>query len=156
MSLQSDANELRRELDTGQPRGELAEEIAGELALLRPDTQPRSRERAAYAAVGEEPPPTLRQLAEEEETATKRRTPSTKNARRQVRRAGRQTRRAATTLTRPRRTASVGGLILGTLALVLLYQFLTTADRAAGLFGGLARAVQWIDNPTTTIGGTPQ
>lgn len=155
MTLQSDANELRRELDAGQPAGELAEAIAAELALLRPDTQPRSRERAAYAAVGEDPPPTLAELDREQEATTKRTTRRRSGARRQVRQAGRQTRRAAATLTRPRRTATAGGLILGTLGLVLLYQFLTTADRAAGLFGGLARAVQWIDDPTTTIGGNP-
>lgn len=147
-SLMDAAAELRRELqDDYSDREELAAVIAAELRQVRPDTTTRGRQRAAWRAVGLEPPPTDMP----EPKAGRRR--KAKKATKRARKTGRQVARAGADLARPTRTATLGSLLVTTLVLVLLYNLLTTAERLTGLFGAVARAAQWLDNPNATIGG---
>lgn len=147
-SLSSAAAELRAELRPEyDDADELAAAIASELVMIRPDTTAEGRRRAAYRAVGLEPP-----TADAPET--KPRQPVIRKA--TAKRTARRTGRAARQLAGAQRTASIGGLLFMTLALVLLYQLLTTADRLSGLFGSLQRAVQWLDDPYAPIGGRTQ
>lgn len=50
-----------------------------------------------------------------------------------------------------RQTTSALGALGLAMAIALLYNFLTNAEKVEGFLGGIARAVQWLDDPTTSI-----
>ena len=50
-----------------------------------------------------------------------------------------------------RQTTNALGVLGLAMAIALLYNFLSNADKVEGFLGGIARAVQWIDDPTKSI-----
>jgi len=70
-----------------------------------------------------------------------------KAAARHARRAGRQARHPA----RAARSGTWLGLVIGSVALILLYNALTGADRLAGFFGGVSAALAWLNDPTKPV-----
>lgn len=71
--------------------------------------------------------------------------------RRQARGKARKVQTAAKTPVRAARSGTVIGLLVGSLGLVLLVNFLRASTQAAGFLGGLNTAIAWISDPTKVI-----
>lgn len=73
------------------------------------------------------------------------------SARRQAKRTGRQFSTAARRPAAAARSGSMVGILAGSLALILLYDFLIRSDQVAGFLAGPVKAVQWLSDPHAVI-----
>jgi hypothetical protein len=65
--------------------------------------------------------------------------------------AGRKVQRAARHPVTATRSGSWTGLAVGSLGLILLFNFLTAAKDLAGLLGGIQRGIRWLADPHAVI-----
>jgi hypothetical protein len=72
-------------------------------------------------------------------------------ARTRARRSTRKVTKAAKTPVKAARSGTVVGLLVGSLGLVLLLNFLRSADKAAGFLDGIRSAIAWFADPTKVI-----
>lgn len=79
------------------------------------------------------------------------RKPAAKTRARTVARKTRRVVKPALTPVRTARTGSITGLIVGSLGMVLLWNFLAAAGEVSGFLGGIAKALNWLASPSAII-----
>jgi alanyl-tRNA synthetase len=85
------------------------------------------------------------------EQRTKAKAKAGSKARTKARRSARKVTTAAKSPVKATRSGSVIGLLVGSLGLVLLFNFLRSADKAAGFIDGIRTAIAWIADPAKVI-----